>query len=242
MTRPESGAPYHGDMNSPAFPTDATATLLIDGPAGVLETIVEAAEAPARNAVAVVCHPLPTDGGTMHNKVVTMTARALRESGIATVRFNFRGVGASTGSFDQGRGESDDLRAIVAWVRAQRPGAKLWLAGFSFGSYITLKCAAELHPAMLVSIAPPAAGRNWDFSTIPAPECPWLVIQGEADEIVDPQAVYAWIDSLKELRQPPELVKMPDTSHFFHRRLIDLRGAIKHGVKPYLPPELPQDA
>src|SRR5690242_15757460 len=121
MTRPESTGPYHGAMTSPAFPTDATATLMLDGPAGVLETIVEAAEAPPRNAVAVVCHPLPTDGGTMHNKVVTMTARALRESGIPTVRFNFRGTGASSGSFDHGRGESEDLRAVVAWVRAQRP-------------------------------------------------------------------------------------------------------------------------
>lgn len=229
-------------MNSPAFPTEPTAALMLDGPAGKLETIVEAAEAPERNAVAIVCHPLPTDGGTMHNKVVTMAARALRESGIATVRFNFRGTGESSGSFDHGRGEADDLRAVAAWVRRERPGAKLWLAGFSFGSYITLKCAPELHPAMLISIAPPAAGRNWDFSTIAAPECPWLVIQGEADEIVDPQAVYAWLDSLKSLRQPPELVKMPDTSHFFHRRLMDLRGAIKNGVKPYLPPETAQDA
>ncbi|HEY0506371.1 MAG TPA: CocE/NonD family hydrolase, partial [Lysobacter sp.] len=120
-------------MNQPAFPTDATATLTLQGPAGALETIVEAAEAPERDAVAIVCHPLPTDGGTMHNKVVTMAARALRESGIATVRFNFRGTGASEGSFDQGRGEADDLRAVAAWVREQRPGARLWLAGFSFG-------------------------------------------------------------------------------------------------------------
>ncbi|HZX77596.1 alpha/beta hydrolase [Lysobacter sp.] len=229
-------------MNNPAFPTAETTTLHLDGPAGVLETIVEAPEAPERNAVAIVCHPLPTEGGTMHNKVVTMTARALRESGLATVRFNFRGVGASTGSFDQGRGEADDLRAVAAWVRAQRPDAQLWLAGFSFGSYVTLKCASELKPSMVISIAPPAAGRNWDFSAIVPPECPWLVIQGESDEIVDPQAVYAWLDSLKQLRQPPELVKMPDTSHFFHRRLIDLRGAIKHGIKAYLPPEQPQHA
>ena len=101
-------------MNPPAFPTDATATLTLQGPAGALETIVEAAEAPEREAVAIVCHPLPTAGGTMHNKVVTMAARALRESGIATVRFNFRGTGASEGSFDQGRGEADDLRAVAA--------------------------------------------------------------------------------------------------------------------------------
>jgi alpha/beta superfamily hydrolase len=227
-------------MNHPAFPTDATTTLMLDGPAGGLEAIVEAPEAPPRPVVAIVCHPLPTDGGTMHNKVVTMAARALRESGIATVRFNFRGTGESAGRFDHGAGESDDLRAVAAWAREQRPDAQLWLAGFSFGSYVTIKCAAELKPGMLISIAPPVSGRGWDFSTITLPECPWLVIQGEADEIVDPQAVYAWIDSLKQLRQPPELVRMPDTSHFFHRRLIDLRGAIKHGVRPYLPPELPQ--
>ncbi|MBF6023309.1 alpha/beta hydrolase [Lysobacter niastensis] len=227
-------------MMQPAFPTDATTTLMLDGPAGALEAIVEAPEAPPRPVVAVVCHPLPTDGGTMHNKVVTMAARALRESGIATVRFNFRGTGASSGSFDHGEGEADDLRAVVAWVRQQRPDAQLWLAGFSFGSYITIKCAAELKPGMLISIAPPAAGRNWDFSTLATPDCPWLIIQGDADEIVDPQAVYAWIDSLKQRRQPPELVRMPDTSHFFHRRLIDLRGAIKCGVRNYLPPVIPQ--
>ena len=224
-------------MSQPAFPTADTASLLINGPAGPLEVAVDFpdAETPARPAVAVVCHPLPTEGGTMHNKVVTMTARALRESGVTTVRFNFRGVGASVGHFDHGAGESDDLRAVVAWVRATHPEAELWLAGFSFGSYVTIKCAAELQPGMLVSIAPPAAGRSWDFSAITPPDCPWLIVQGEADEIVDPEAVYAWVDSLKHLPQPPELVRMPETSHFFHRRLMDLRGVIKNGVRPYLP-------
>jgi len=75
-------------------------------------------------------------------------------------------------------------------------------------------------------------GRSWDFTEIPHPNCPWLVIQGEADEIVDAKAVKAWADALKP---PPELVLMPDTSHFFHRKLMDLRGAIKAGVRPYLP-------
>ncbi|HEY0661032.1 MAG TPA: alpha/beta hydrolase [Lysobacter sp.] len=224
-------------MTTPAFPSEASATLTVPGPAGAIEMIVEAPEAPARPLVAIVCHPLPTDGGTMHNKVVTMTARALRESGATTVRFNFRGTGGSTGQFDHGHGEADDLRAVAAWVRAQRPDAQLWLAGFSFGAYVSIKCAAELRPGMLISIAPPAG--RWDFAAITPPDCPWLVIQGEDDEIVDPQAVYAWLDSLKSLRQPPELVRMPDTSHFFHRRLIDLRGAIKHGVRAYLPPETP---
>ena len=218
-------------MSTPAFPSDASTALTLPGPVGAIEMIVEAAEAPARPIVAIVCHPLPTEGGTMHNKVVTMAARALRESGAATVRFNFRGTGGSEGEFDQGEGECDDLRAVAAWVRAQRPDAQLWLAGFSFGAYVAYQTAAELQPAMLILIAPPA-GRSWDFASVAAPDGPWLVIQGEADEVVDPNDVYAWIAGLK---QPPELVRIPDTSHFFHRKLMDLRGAIKNAVRPYLP-------
>ncbi len=207
--------------------------LTLDGPAGVLEVAVDEPEpdTPPLPLLAVVCHPLPTEGGTMHNKVVTMAARALRECGATTVRFNFRGVGRSQGAFDEGRGEADDLRAVVDWARSQYPGSALWLAGFSFGAYVSYKLAAELQPALLLSIAPPA-GRSWDFSGIEHPTCPWLVIQGEADEIVDAQAVKAWAEAQ---RPPPELVLMPDTSHFFHRKLMDLRGAIKAGVRPYLP-------
>jgi len=221
-------------MSAPTFPAESAA-LTLPGPVGDLEAAVDLPEGPAQPIVAIVCHPLPTEGGTMHNKVVTMAARALRECGIATVRFNFRGTGASHGHFDHGEGESDDLRFVARWVRERRPDAQLWLAGFSFGAFVTIRCAAELQPGMLVSIAPPAAGRSWDFAAITPPDCPWLVIQGDADEIVDPQAVYDWLDSLKGLPNPPELVRMPDTSHFFHRRLMDLRGAIKAGVRPYLP-------
>ena len=88
-------------------------------------------------------------------------------------------------------------------------------------------------PDAVISIAPPAAGRGWDFAAIPAPDVPWLVVQGDADEIIDPQAVYAWIDGLA---RKPQLVRMPDTSHFFHRKLVDLRGAIQHETKAWLPP------
>lgn len=219
-------------MQTPQFPAES-ATLQLPGPAGMLELAVDPPDpdvAP-RAVVAVICHPLPTEGGTMHNKVVTMTARALRELGVATVRFNFRGTGESEGTFDEGRGEVEDLRAVAAWARAQRPGSRLWLAGFSFGAYVSIKAAAGLEPGMLISIAPPAG--RWDFDTIEPPGCPWLVIQGEADEIVDPQAVYDWLEHSKATA---ELVRMPDTSHFFHRKLMDLRGAIKHGVRQYLPP------
>jgi alpha/beta superfamily hydrolase len=222
-------------MNASPPPGVAPAdqSLAIDGPAGPLELAVDDAEPGVEPLplIAVVCHPLPTEGGSMHNKVVTMAARALRECGATTVRFNFRGVGNSAGTFDEGEGESDDLRTVVAWARAHKPGAQLWLAGFSFGAYVSYKLAAELKPGLLLSIAPPV-GRSWEFENIPHPQCPWLVIQGEADEIVDAAAVKAWAESLQPA---PELVSMPDTSHFFHRKLMDLRGAIKSGVRPWLP-------
>ncbi|MET0936881.1 MAG: alpha/beta family hydrolase [Luteibacter sp.] len=216
------------------FP-DETASFALAGPAGKLECEAKAA-APdvARHVVAVICHPLSTDGGSMHNKVVTMIERSLRESGVDTVIFNFRSVGRSEGEFDSGHGESDDLAAVVAWARKVRPGAPLWLAGFSFGSYVTLRNAVSLDAAALISVAPPAAGRGWDFAPLALPSCPWLVVMGDADEIVEPQAVYDWIDSLPQDKRP-QLVKMEETSHFFHRRLMDLRGAIKNAVKGWLP-------
>ena len=218
-------------MSEVSFPRE-TGTLLLDGPAGPLEVAVDLPEAGVtpQPVVAIICHPLSTEGGTMHNKVVTMTARALRELGVTVVRFNFRGVGASAGQFDHGHGEQDDLRAIAAWVRARRPGDALWLAGFSFGAFVSLRMAGELLPQALVSIATPV-DRDWDFDGV-QPPAQWLVIQGDADEIVDAGAVREWVAALPS---PPQLVEMPDTSHFFHRKLMDLRGALKNGVRGWLP-------
>lgn len=214
-----------------AFPSEATALRLV-GPAGTLETLVDLpAPKDARPAVAVICHPHPIHGGSMHNKVVTIIERALRELGVATVRFNFRGVGESQGEFDEGRGETLDLLAVAEWVQRVRPEAELWLAGFSFGAYVALLGARHLPVRQMVSIAPPAG--RWDFSAVLPPACPWLVVQGEDDDVVDPVAVKRWVESLPE---KPHLVMMPETGHFFHRRLMDLRGAIKSGVRKQLPP------
>jgi len=216
---------------APGFPAES-ATLQLAGPVGRLEVMVDPpdADTPALPITAVVCHPLSTEGGSLHNKVVVMTARTLRELGIATVRFNFRSVGESEGSFDNGEGEVQDLAAVVAWVRQQRPQHALWLAGFSFGAYVSLRASGTLHPDALISIAPPAG--RWAFEDIALPEGPWLLIQGESDEIVEPQAVYDWVDTLA---RKPELVRMPDTGHFFHRKLVDLRGVIRNSVKHWLP-------
>ena len=215
-----------------AFP-DQTTELILPGPNGAIEGAVGIPEpADARAGVAIICHPHPLlgGGGTMRNKVVTMLERALRELGLTTLRFNFRGVGASAGSYDEGNGESDDLLALAAWVQRARPGDALWLAGFSFGSYVAARAAPHLPVRQMISVAPPV--ERYGFASLPSPLCPWLVIQGEADEVVDPQAVYAWVAAQPE---PPTLVRMPDTGHFFHRRLMDLRGAVKNGVRDNLP-------
>jgi uncharacterized protein len=215
-----------------AFPAQS-ATFLLNGPAGAIETATEPGEVKGEDSsegIAVICHPHPLHGGTMHNKVVTIIERSLRELGLDTVRFNFRGIGKSEGTFDEGEGESDDLAAVVAWARKVRPGAALWLAGFSFGSYVALRNAKRLDADALITIAPPVG--RWDFDAIELPDCPWLVVQGEEDEVVDPQVVFDWIEKLKV---PPQLMRMPETSHFFHRRLMDLRGAIKNAMRAHLP-------
>ncbi len=152
----------------PASFPDVAASFMLDGPVGTLETISDVAEpSGARRGVAVICHPNPVQGGTMHNKVVTMLERALRESGLDTVRFNFRGTGASAGDYDNGDGESDDLAAVVAWVRHVRPDDVLWLAGFSFGSYVTIRNAVKLQAEALISIAPPVG--RWSYETLALP-------------------------------------------------------------------------
>jgi len=218
------------------FP-DTAGELLLPGPAGALECAVDVPEADvARAGTAVICHPHPLHGGTMHNKVVTMIERSLHELGLRTVRFNFRGAGKSEGEYDEGRGETLDLLAVAEWVRKVRPDDALWLAGFSFGAYVSLLGARHLPLAQMISIAPPAG--RWDFSAVLAPTCPWLVVQGEDDDVVEPQAVFDWIASIPGDDNPPTLVRMPDTGHFFHRRLMDLRGAIKNAVRTNLPPPL----
>jgi alpha/beta superfamily hydrolase len=224
------------ESEMPAFP-DASASLLFPGAAGAIDVACTLPESDARCGVAIICHPNPQQGGTMFNKVVTTLDRSLGELGLITIRFNFRGIGKSEGVHDEGRGEADDLVAIAQWVRQERPDDALWLAGFSFGSYVVLRAAPMLAPAQLILIAPPVG--RWDFAGITLPPCPVLIVQGEDDDVVDPQAVFAWAAA----QDPqPTLVRMPETGHFFHRRLLDLRGAVKNGVRDNLPPPRTGDA
>jgi uncharacterized protein len=199
--------------------------LKVAGPAGALEVLLEdpqanEPEAP-RRGFGVICHPHPRYGGTMTNKVVYTLARGLQEQGLATLRFNFRGVGQSEGQHDEGRGETADALAVVAWGRARWPQAPLTLAGFSFGSMVALMAAPSAKPVRLITVAP--AVSNALYAQIRQPDCPWLIVQGQADELVDYRAV---IEFAARFSPPPELRLLPGVDHFFNGHLPELREAI----------------
>jgi alpha/beta superfamily hydrolase len=136
----------------------------IAGPAGGLEVLIDRPAAPPRAAV-VFAHPLPTEGGTMHTKVVFQGAKALARIGCEVLRFNFRGVGRSAGAWDRGRGELHDFGAAVDFMAARHPGLEIWAAGFSFGSYVALTAgASDDRVCALVGIAPPVD--RYDFAEV----------------------------------------------------------------------------
>ena len=199
--------------------------LFIDGQAGALEAVAEDPGV-AGSSYAVVCHPHPLFGGTMDNKVVTTVARALQETGMPTLRFNFRGVGASAGVFDQGNGETADADAVASWGAARWPGRALVAAGFSFGGYVALRLAQHRVTQHLITIAP--AIQRFDASSMVVPQCPWLVVQGDADEVVDPKAVINWVNGLAP---KPRLVVLPGVGHLFHGRLPELRDAVVDAIR-----------
>jgi len=190
------------------------------GPAGLIEGLLDHPDA-APTAVAVVCHPHPLQGGAMQNKVAYMLARAFNDMGALSLRFNFRGVGRSAGSFDHGIGETGDALAAIDWLSSQHPGLPLWLGGFSFGSYVALRAQSQRQVVRLVTVAP--AVERFDTGGIVLPDCPWLLVQGDADDVVSPQAVLGWA---RGLAKPPRILEMAGAGHFFHGRLNELREAV----------------
>jgi hypothetical protein len=208
----------------------------VAGPAGSLQALVETpvtdeSEPPAPPAFAVVCHPHPLYGGTLDNKVVYTVARACEQRGAPAIRFNFRGVGASGGVYDEGRGEGDDALAIIAWGRQRWPQAPLWLAGFSFGGAVALRIAALARPERLVLVAPGITRlERADFEAARAaqPACPWLIVQGDEDDVVPAPAVLAWAAAREPLAgvAAPEVRVLPEAGHFFHGRINELREAV----------------
>lgn len=200
--------------------------MFLEGPAGSLEAVLEFNQGENPVGSAVVCHPHPLHGGTMDNKVVHTLARAFIRLNFRVLRFNFRGAGKSEGKYDDGRGELRDALAAIGWMRDQAPGLPLWIAGFSFGAAIAIRAAVETGPEGLISVAPAASRFADDLDS--QPDCPWLIIHGEKDEVVDVNETVEWVN---ELEPGPELTVFTDTTHFFHGKLVLLRESVENFVR-----------
>ncbi|MEY2891639.1 MAG: hypothetical protein RJA98_1547 [Pseudomonadota bacterium] len=199
-----------------------TEAAVVAGPAGAIECAIDHPAGTPRG-VAVVCHPHPLHGGTMTNKVAQTLARALVQLGYRTVRFNFRGVGASAGSWDEGRGEVDDARAVITAHRAA--GEPLVLAGFSFGGSVASRAAAAVAEAgapvqRLVLVAP--AVINFPMAAVPDDT---LLLHGETDDVVPLSAVMDWA---RPTALPITVV--PGVGHFFHGQLPRLKSLVLQGL------------
>ncbi|MBW8830427.1 MAG: alpha/beta fold hydrolase [Burkholderiales bacterium] len=194
-----------------------TVKQIIEGPAGAIEC---ALDAPASEplGVAVICHPHPVHGGTMDNKVVITLARAFMQVGFRTVRFNFRGVGASQGAWDEGAGEIDDALAVIATHR--QPGERFMLAGFSFGAYVASQAAARLpedaKPERMALVGP--STQKQQMANVPADT---IVVHGEADDVVPLAATFDWARP-----QALPVIVMPGVGHFFHGQITQLKNLL----------------
>jgi len=208
-------------------------TAMVGGAAGDLEVVLEMPDEPV--GVAVVCHPHPLYQGTMNNKVVHTLARTWISLDCVAVRFNFRGVGKSAGQYDNGEGETLDALAVIEWAQRQQPVGPLFLSGFSFGAMIAYRAAQQTKPVALVTVAPAvdrirAAGDQ--------PQCPWLIVHGDKDELVPIETMLRWLD---ELNTVPQLAVLESAEHFFHGRLLELRDVVSDFAEPLLVPEARKD-
>ncbi|WP_442961823.1 alpha/beta hydrolase [Pseudomonas sp. BMS12] len=203
--------------------------LFIDGLCGQLEALY--CEVPDARGIALICHPNPVQGGTMLNKVVSTLQRSVRDMGYHTLRFNYRGVGASAGSHDMGSGEVDDAEAAAHWLREQHPQLPLTLLGFSFGGFVAGALGGRLDDQGIevtrLFMVAPAVHRLQAPEHLPAGG-EVVLIQPEQDEVVEPSAVYAWSAALV---RPHELLKVAECGHFFHGKLPELKDLVQPRIQ-----------
>ena len=194
----------------------------IPGAVGQLEALLDSPEGTPRRAV-VFAHPLPIKGGTMHTKVVFQAAKALTRIGCVVLRFNFRGVGRSAGTWDNGRGEMDDYRAAVDFVSARYPDLELWAAGFSFGSYIAMTAGADDDRiCALIGIAPPV--NRYEYASVKLSTKPKFIVHGESDELIPLKAVREFYARLQD---PKELVEIDRANHLFEGQASEVGDALE---------------
>ncbi|MDE3156875.1 MAG: alpha/beta hydrolase [Acidobacteriota bacterium] len=205
----------------------------IRGPEGVLEVLLDEpaglrADAPPRAAV-VLGHPHPLYGGTMHTKGLYQAAKGLSRIGCAVLRFNFRGVGRSDGTFDNGPGEMADFRAALTFMTARYPGVPLWAGGFSFGAWVGLVAGAEdERVSVLIGIAPPI--EKYDFTALRESRKPKFFIQGELDEICPTKVLRQFYGQLHE---PKELAIIDGANHLFDGQASEVGDAIEELLSDY---------
>lgn len=197
----------------------------IPGSTAPLEGLLDPGALPAPRAAVVFGHPHPQQGGTMHTKAVYQGAKGLVRIGCAVLRFNFRGVGASPGIFDHGRGEVDDYRAALTFMHARYPDAPLWAAGFSFGAWIALETgAADPRVSALIGIAPPVSREGYSFAATLASTKPKFLVQGEFDELCPVKDLWAFYARLQE---PKEIVVIEGATHLFEGKTEEVGEALE---------------
>lgn len=198
--------------------------LLIPVAHGQLEAILKEPRQGSPKGVALVLHPHPLGGGTMHNKVVFRAAAALNDAGLTTLRINFRGVGQSTGEYDEGRGERDDVHAALDYLASHYPGIRITLCGFSFGARVGLEVGiSDPRVAFLIGIGTPL--EKYDFSFLSACRKPLLLVHGERDEFGDAAQLRTLASELAK-NTNVRLVVVPGAGHFFDEHLDELKRAI----------------
>ena len=204
--------------------------VILPGPSGGLEGLINTSAAGQARAIAVLAHPLPTAGGTMHTKAVFHAARALARLGCPVLRFNFRGVGRSAGTFDEGPGEQADFRAALDFMTERYQGVtRVWAGGMSFGSWVAMTTGAEdPRVSTLIGIAPPVT--KYDFSSVISAAKATFLIHGEFDELVpvkDVRKFYA------QLAEPKELVVIDGADHLFDGKVTEVGDAIEDLLQDY---------
>lgn len=200
--------------------------LTLQGAVGALEATLTVPPTCNTKIVAILGHPHSLQGGTMNNKVVTTMARAFKDLGIPSLRFNFRGVGLSDGVYDAGIGESEDMIALVEQWQKEQANVSFIFAGFSFGSFVAYRAASHFPGSMLITIAPSV--HNYDYKAFEPRPKSWLIIQGEEDEVVSADLVYEFA---QEFEPPLPVIRFANTGHFFHGKLLDLKAQLTDYVR-----------
>jgi len=195
--------------------------------AGRLEALYRELQDPS--AIAVICHPLTSHGGTLHNKVVFRAARGLENANIATLRFNFRGAGASGGRYEGGEGEQEDVAAAIEWAKKKHPGKRLFVGGFSFGSWVSSMVASELPDVTaLFLIGTPV--NKYDFQFLRHVEKPMLFLHGSEDEFGDVDKLEKLVANIRNA----ETVVVTGADHFFTKQLEAVEETLRSWAEEVL--------